>query len=74
MIATFIGGLPGAVVAPITAVLATLEGRFLFAILWACAAVLVGAIARSALARTDAPHRPAIRIVVHTRRIPPRAA
>jgi hypothetical protein len=72
MIATLIG-LPGAVVAPITAVLAPLDGRFLFAILWACAAVLVGAIVRSALAQTDARHRPATR-VVRTRRIPPRAA
>jgi hypothetical protein len=74
MVSTLIGALPGAVVAPITAVLATVDGRFLFAMLWAFAALAVGAIVRSALARTDARHRPTVRIVVSPRRIRPRAA
>ena len=74
MIGTLVETLPGAVVAPVTAVLATIDGRFLFAILWAFAALAVGAIVRSTLSRTDARHRPTVRIVVSPRRIRPRAA
>jgi len=74
MVSMLIQTLPGAVVAPMTAVLSSVDGRFLFAILWAFAALAVGAIVRSALAKTDARHRARIRIVTSPGRTRPRAA
>lgn len=59
---TIIGALPAAVAAPISAIVATIDAHLLFAILWALAALAVGAIVRSALAKREARFTPRIRV------------
>jgi hypothetical protein len=60
---TLIGALPELVTVPVSAVLAAVDGRLLFAILWAAVALGVGTLVRSALARTERRPEAGIRIV-----------
>ena len=71
---TLVNALPAAISAPLTAVLATIDGRLLFAILWAVAALAVGTIVRSALARRDARYEVRLRVVKGTKRAERQAA
>jgi len=69
---TLIGALPAPLAAPISAIVTTIDAHLLFAILWALAALAVGAIARSALAKREARYTPHIRIVI--KKLAPRRA
>lgn len=68
MMITLVSALPAAISAPLTAVFATIDSRFLFAILWAVAALAVGAIVRSALARRDARYKVRMHVVKGAKR------
>ena len=59
---TVLSALPAAVTAPMSAILTTIDAHFLFAVLWALAALAVGAIVRNALAKREARYTPRIRL------------
>lgn len=63
MFSTVFGALPAAIQAPIDAVLVTIDRDLLFAVLWAIAALAVGAIVRSALAKREARYEARIHVV-----------
>ena len=50
---TVIGVLPAAVAGPITAILVSVDAHLLFAVMWALAALVVGAVVRNALAKRE---------------------
>lgn len=74
MMATLLSALPDALGAPLTSALAAIDARFVFAILWAIAALAVGTIVRSSLARREARYSRRMRIVRMPRRPQRRAA
>jgi hypothetical protein len=72
MLSTIVSALPTGVSAPVTAVLAVIDGRLLFGVLGVCIVLITAAIVRSGLTRRH-DRGPSIRIATRGDR-PQRAA